>query len=760
VRSPSRLRAPHLVVGCFCAGLGLSLVVRAPTLALALAAGLLAVGSVLLGARRTVALGAALLLAGLWWGSARLEQIDRSDLASAAGEAGSALVEVTGPARRSAFAVRVPIRVHRFRSERTDEPARLELPRGRAPPQGSLLELVASVRRPRPPMEGDRFDEAAYLKRQGVHAVLVASGYRIVGQRGGIGGLADALRRRVDRSLAPGLDGERRAVVAGVVLGEDEGLDQELRDDFRASGLYHLLAVSGQNVAYVIAGALLLAWGLGLPRWAGQVAALLSVLAYVAAVGWQPSVVRAGVAGSLASLAWLASRPADRWYALLVGAAVLMAATPYALLEPGFQLSFAAVSAIFVAVPRVERRLEGYPLPRRLAAALAVSAACGVVTAPILWLEFGSIPVYSVLGNALAEPVVAPLLGLAFAATLLDPIFPAAALALGWLNGWLAAYLALSARLVGGLPHAQVSSGGGAAALAAVLLVVVLATRLRPPRGRRLLALAAMAAVLGLAWRSAGEETPPLPPGGLRVSVLDVGQGDAILLQVAQGAVLVDEGPPEAEVADQLQTLGVSRLAVLVVTHPHRDHVGGAAEILDRLQVGLVLDPLEPTHSSDERAALREARQEHVRIVAARVGLSYRLGRLRLRVLWPDGPGVESEDPHHHAVVLLATYGSFDVLLTADAESEVTLPLRPTTVEVLKVAHHGSSDPGLPELLDLVDPRIAVISVGTGNDYGHPTPSTLAALARQPGLEVYRTDEDGRVVIESDGRSFSVRTDR
>ena len=760
MRSRSRLRAPHLVLGCFCAGLGLSLVVRAPTLALALAAGVLAVGSVWLGARRTVALGTALLFAGLWWGSARLDQIDRSELAPAAGEAGAALVEVTGPARRSAFAVRVPIRVHRFRSERTDELSRLELPRGRAPPQGSLLEVVATVRHPRRAEKGERFDEAAYLRRQGIHVVLRADGYRIVGHRGGIGGLADVLRRRVDRSLAPGLDGERRAVVAGVVLGEDEGLDQELRDDFRASGLYHLLAVSGQNVAYVIAGALLLAWGLGLPRWAGQVAALLSVLAYVAAVGWQPSVVRAGVAGSLASLAWLASRPADRWYALLVGAAVLMAATPYALLEPGFQLSFAAVSAIFVAVPRVERRLEGYPLPRRLAAALAVSAACGIVTAPILWLEFGSIPVYSVLGNALAEPVVAPLLALAFAATLLDPILPAAALALGWLNGWLAAYLALSARLVGGLPHAQVSSGAGVAVLAAGLIVIVLATRIRPPHGRRVLALVAMAAVLGLAWRSAGEEAPPPPPGGLRVTVLDVGQGDSILLQVAQGAVLVDEGSPEAEVAAQLRTLGVSRLAAIVLTHPHRDHVGGATEILDRLQVGFILDPLEPTQSSDERVALAEARQEHVRIVPARPGLVYRLGRLRLRVLWPDGPGVESEDPHQHAVVLLATYGSFDVLLTADAESEVTLPLRPPTVEVLKVAHHGSSDRGLPELLDVVDPRIAVISVGRGNDYGHPTPSTLAALAREPGLEVYRTDEDGRVVIESDGRSFSVRTDR
>ncbi|HYM63410.1 MAG TPA: ComEC/Rec2 family competence protein [Gaiellaceae bacterium] len=760
MRFLSRPRAPHLLLGCFCAGLGLSLVVRASTLALAIAAGVLAAASVWFGARRTIALGTALLLAGLWWGSARLNQIDQSELAPVAGEAGSALVEVTGPARRSAFAVRVPIRVQRFGSKRMDEPSRLELPRGRAPPQGSLLEVVASVRRPRRAEEGERFDEAAYLRRQGVHVVLVAGGYRIVGHRGGIGGLADALRRSVDRSLAPGLDGERRAVVAGVVLGEDEGLDQELRDDFRASGLYHLLAVSGQNVAYVIAGALLLAWGLGLPRWAGQVAALTSVLAYVAAVGWQPSVVRAGVAGSLASLAWLASRPADRWYALLVGGAVLMAVTPYTLLEPGFQLSFAAVSAIFVAVPRVERRLEGYPLPRRLAAALAVSAACGVVTAPILWLEFGSIPVYSVLGNALAEPVVAPLLGLAFAATLLDPILPAAALALGWLNGWLAAYLALSARLVGGLPHAQVSSGGGVAVLAVGLLVIGLAIRLRPPRGRRVLALAAIAALLGLAWRSAGEEAPLPPPAGLRVTVLDVGQGEAILLQVAQGALLVDEGPPEAEVADQLQALGVSRLAAIVLTHPHRDHVGGAVEILDRFEVGFVLDPLEPTHSSDERAALAEARQEHVRIVPARVGLLFRLGRLRLRVLWPDGSGVESEDPHQHAVVLLATFGSFDILLTADAESDVTLPLHPPAAEVLKVAHHGSSDPGLPELLELVDPRIAVISVGSGNDYGHPTPSTLAALARDPSLDVYRTDADGRVVIETDGRSFQVRTGR
>ena len=308
--------------------------------------------------------------------------------------------------------------------------------------------------------------------------------------------------------------------------------------------------MSGQNVAYVVAGMILLAWGLGFPRWAGELAAIAAVAAYVLAVGWQPSVVRAGVAGALASLAWLASRPRDRWYFLLVGAAVLLAWNPYSLLEPGFQLSFAAVAAIFVLVPRLERRLEGYPLPRRLAQVVAVSGSCGAATAPIVWLHFGAIPVYSVPANALAAPVVAPLLGLALIATAVAPVLPGAAAALAWANGWLAAYLAACARFVGGLPYAEATSGTALALLAAVALLLALAVRLRPPRGPRVAALAAMGLVLVVAWRSAPNDAPP-PPHGLRITVLDVGQGDAVLLQVPEGAVLVDQGPPEADVAER-----------------------------------------------------------------------------------------------------------------------------------------------------------------------------------------------------------------
>jgi competence protein ComEC len=258
----------------------------------------------------------------------------------------------------------------------------------------------------------------------------------------------------------------------------------------------------------------------------------------------------------------------------------------------------------------------------------------------------------------------------------------------------------------------------------------------------------AVLAVVLVGWRLRPDHAPP-PPHGLRITFLDVGQGDSALVQVPEGAVLVDEGPPEARVAKQLEDLGVRRLAALVLTHPQRDHVGGAADVIDDLPVGFVLDPGIPAVSPDERAARAAASRHGVRIVLARAGESFRLGRLRLRVLWPDGPGAPGEDPNQHAIVLLASYGVVDALLTADAESDVTLPLDLPSVEVLKVAHHGSVDTGLGELLARLRPRVAVISVGARNDYGHPAATTIATLRHVPGLALYRTDLDGRVTVES-----------
>jgi competence protein ComEC len=399
----------------------------------------------------------ALALAGWWWGSTRLDALDRSFLAPRIGTAARARVVVTGETRRGRFDGHASGVVLRFGQLEPHEPVLLRMSLERAPPQGAVLDVLGVLAAPRGPSHG--FDERLWLRRHGIHAVLRLDQWRIVGRRGGIGGVADRLRAWLRRTSAQGLRGERAAVVEGVVLGDDTGLSDELRRRFRASGLYHLLAVSGQNVILVAGGALLLGWIIGIPRWAGHLAALAAIAGYVLAVGAQASVVRASIAGALGSLAWLTARMTDRWHVLLVGAAVLLAWNPYMLFDAGFELSFTAVAAIFVLAGPIRRRLDGYPLPPFAAEAIAISTACGVATAPIMWLQFHAIPLLAVPANVLAAPAAAPMLELALIGSALAPVAPAATTVAAWLNGWLAAYLAACARLIGGLPGAQIRSG-------------------------------------------------------------------------------------------------------------------------------------------------------------------------------------------------------------------------------------------------------------------------------------------------------------
>ena len=426
-------------------------------------------------------LAVVLALAGWWWASERLQALDRSALTSQIGMAGSALVDLTEPPRRGLYDVRVRAVVLRFAGARVHEPVQLELPSARAPPpQGARLRVLGSLRAPAD-------FERTWLRRHGVHVVLRASTVRVVRLRGG---LADRLHAWLAHASTPGLAGERRAVLEGVVLGEDGGLSDTLRQRFRASGLYHLLAVSGGNVIVVASGTIALALLLGISRLGAEVAALGSIGAYVLAVGPQPSVIRAGIVGALGSLAWLTGRERDRWYALLVAAIVLLAWNPYNALDPGFQLSFAAVLSIFVLAPRILRVLEGYPIPRLLAQCIAISTACGLATAPVSWFHFHAIPLVTVPANAAAAPVVTPLLALALLAAILPPAGPL----LAQLNGWCAAYLAGCARFFGGLPGAQARSPAAAAGLASGALFAAAyawqrgqraQARLSPPRQRQ-----------------------------------------------------------------------------------------------------------------------------------------------------------------------------------------------------------------------------------------------------------------------------------
>jgi competence protein ComEC len=765
MRRALALHWPAALVGWACVGLALSIWISVPlagAAAAVTAAMVIALG--LSGLARIAVLAVVVALLGLAWGSLRMDALRESVLIRDLGESGTAELVTIAPARSSPWSTRVLAVTRTFRHVPVRERVLLVLPVGRSPPaRGTILETSVRIVEPRP--EDDGFDERKWLARQGIHVVLDASSWRELGRRGGLAGLGDRLRERIESAVARGTDGVRRGIVLGVVLGEDEGLPSDVQDDFRASGLYHLLAVSGQNVAFLAGGIYALGWLLRLSRVARELSIIAAIACYVLAVGWQPSVVRAGIVGGLASLAWLAARPSDRWHFLALGALVLMAWMPTSVLDPGFQLSFAAVAAIFVAVPWLRRRLDGYPVPGAAADALAVALACSVATTPIVLFHFGEAPVYTVLANVVAF-VAAPLvLGFGLLAAVVDPVSPSAAAGLASLAGWAAAWLELVARTVAGLPSAAVETGPvlvACVALGGALLV------LRRLRGRIFQAQALPVAfavggavlVAGAAWATRVEPVRE-PPPGLRVTFLDVGQGDAILLETPRASVLVDQGPPEGDAAQQLRSMGISSLTALVLTHPQRDHVGGAAAVIRRVRVGRVLDPGLATTGPEYEEALSAARSRGVEVDVVRSGSTYRAGGLTLRALWPDDEGTPTEDPNLNALVLVASFGETDVLLPADAESDVTARLSLPEVEVLKVAHHGSEDPGLPTELRDLRPSIAVISCGRDNEYGHPRPETLAALEGAPGVAVYRTDEDGRVVVESDGaQTLTVETAR
>jgi predicted membrane metal-binding protein len=232
-------RSPHRYATALCLGLAGANLIRGSTpVALCLCAGL-ALGTAGREARPILLL-AALSLLGWWWGSARLDALDRSVLLAHVDTSERSVLAVTGPTRHSKFELRVPAQIRRFGRLRFREAVLLELPLGRSPPQGALIETVVTVRYPKPPK--NRFDETTWLRRHGVHVVLRADRWRQIGRRGGLGGIADKLRRALAGSIATGLHGERRGIVEGVVLGDEQSLSDDLRRRFRASGLYHLLS--------------------------------------------------------------------------------------------------------------------------------------------------------------------------------------------------------------------------------------------------------------------------------------------------------------------------------------------------------------------------------------------------------------------------------------------------------------------------------------------------------------------------------------
>ncbi|HEX6688595.1 MAG TPA: ComEC/Rec2 family competence protein [Solirubrobacterales bacterium] len=603
---------------------------------------------------------------------------------------------------------------------------------------------------------------------------------------------AGEIRSRAETALGRGMPPREAALARGFVLGEDDEVDSSTREDFRRSGLSHLLAVSGQNVALLALLAMPLLAALGMPLRTRLVWVLGLIAFYVPLAGAGPSIQRAGIMGALSLLATLAGRPASRLYALLIAAVVLLALEPGIAADAGWQLSFAAVLGILLLAGSIRAgivaRIGSHGWRRPLAEAAAMTIAAGVATAPLIAFRFEAVSTMTLIANLLALPAVAPAMWLGMLSAVAGQAPGVPVEALNALNAPLLAYIAQVAAWCGrpswAYLHVRLGSGGLIATYVAIAATIALIARLnrlrriaalrrrpdsavdRPQDGhtvrlaaRRLgiaaLLLAAVASALG--WPSGnGAGATDTPPAGLRISVLDVGQGDAILLQPRRApAVLVDGGPPGDGLVAKLRAAGVRQLGAAIVTHDQADHAGGVHELLGAMPVGQIL------YGVLGRQLLAAA--SAARVPARRIaeGTALRSGVLRLDVLWPPAELLtgshRGEDPNRLALVMRARWRRFSMLLTADAEAETT-PIDPGPIDVLKVAHHGSDDAGLDDLLDRTRPRLAVISAGAGNPFGHPTAATLATLDAH-GVPVMRTDRDGTIAIDVGPDSLHVDGD-
>jgi competence protein ComEC len=622
--------------------------------------------------------------------------------------------------------------------------------------RGDRLELSGVVLVPDDPEFADA------LRRKGIVAELEASE---IDRLGGSGNpfvrATQVFRAFVGRSITRLFPPREAGLLMGLALGDDSRLDPSLARDFQATGLGHLLVVSGENVAMVLGPMLGLAMALRLRRWPRFLVGLGTVVFFVVLTGAEPSVMRAGVMAGLTLLGVLLGRPRSAG-AILAGAVLLLLVLdPWLVWSIGFQLSVAATAGMVALASPLADRMRFVPRAVSLAAGTTLAAQIGVT--PILLFHFHEVPGVTILANLAAFPAVSPALLLGLLAS---------GLGLAWMPlGRVVAgaavlpmrYLELVADRLGKAPVGWITGGGPLVLVAGIGFAVVLSWWLRTGRRPPRRAFAAGAFVLPLlVWSTAISAGPP---SELTVHFFDVGQGDGALIQTPDGAnVLVDGGPEPDEVATDLAALGVKRLDVVVATHAHADHVIGLPAVLARFPAGLVLEPGCPVEGAPYQADLdRAIADEHVPVEYPRVGDVYSVGALRLDVLSPDRcwEGTNS-DPNNDSIVLLVTYRDDTVLMGGEPEVEAQQVMldegEPLRAEVFKVPHHGAAT-SVPEFFQAVDAQLSVIPVGQPNPYGHPAPETLQAL-QATGTAIWRTDQHGDITVSFEPRGPTVESER